>query len=434
MRERDARPSKGRDPWEGEYFIDIQSDSRGRPRPAAGNRPASKKGSVPAKGRGSKAQSRGDPGRRSGQNGRPVERQPAGGRPQSPPRRPLGSPGKRPAQGRERKSQGRPPAGRQYQRRQKKPLGKKARAALGIFTFFATLTAFALLCVFLLFRVSRVEVKGDMIYDEQEILKLCGYQEGENLVFASVEDRQKRLEKELPYIETAKITKHLPGTIRVEITGAKLGACLENGGSWLYLSETGKILDRKAEAPEGVMQVVGIVPKNSALGEPLQLADENQEAAYQEIMKQIVELDAAARFTRLDLTDIYNLRLWYEDRIEFRLGSAADLAYKVGFGYDTVSDTVHKYIGQEEHGVLDLSVAKEVNRSTFTADKPSGSASEKPPEAVSGESENSPEAADNGQQEGNTGGEEEILPQDGGPEDWDGEGETEEDFAGEEEE
>ena len=427
MKERDIRPSRDRDLWEGEYFIDIQSDSRRRPPPATGNRPSTKR-KVSAGDRGTKGQDLSNSQRRSSQTRRPAQMPSTGGKSQRLSVKPSEHPGERRPQGKGRKGETRkrPPADRQYQRRQQRPMGKKARALVGIFTFLITLTAFILLCVFLLFRISRVEVTGDLIYDEQEILKLCGYQGGENLVFAPVEDQQRLLEKELPYIERAKITKHLPGTIRVEITGARLGACLENGGSWLYLSETGKILDRKAEAPEGVMQVVGIVPKDNTLGTHLQLADESQEAAYQEIMEELVKLNAAAQFTKLDLTDIYNLRLWYEDRIEFRLGSAADLAYKVGFGYDTVSDRVHNYIGQEEHGVLDLSVANEANHSTFTADKSGGGASGKADSEESGEVSPEGSTPGAGDQQGENSGEE------GETQDWNGEEETGVAPAGEE--
>ena len=53
---------------------------------------------------------------------------------------------------------------------------------------------------------------------------------------------------------------------------------------------------------------------------------------------------------------------------KFLLGNAADLAYKVEFGYKIASDP--KSIGTQETGTLDLTVANDVKRSTFTADKP----------------------------------------------------------------
>ena len=100
----------------------------------------------------------------------------------------------------------------------------------------------------------------------------------------------------------------------------------------------------------------------------LKLSDANVETVFRQIMAKLVELDAVNKFTKLDLSDLYNIRIWYEGRIQFLLGNAADLAYKVEYGYKIASDP--KSIGTQETGTLDLTVANDVKRSTFTADKP----------------------------------------------------------------
>ena len=60
------------------------------------------------------------------------------------------------------------------------------------------LTAAVLLCVFLLFRVAQIEVTGDQVYSASDILKICGYETGDNLVFLPTKEQEEQLERELP--------------------------------------------------------------------------------------------------------------------------------------------------------------------------------------------------------------------------------------------
>ncbi len=348
---RGNRPPRDMMSWNGEYFIDIDSSSHsGRERVPSGRVPSSegRRNSPARKGELEKRRPR----ESYPSSGRTRPRPPAGGRGGG--RAPSGSSAER------RGSRG--PAA--YQRRQQKPLGKGARRALYFFVLLAVMVAALLLSVFLLFKISQVKVTGDVVYPAQEILRICDYQEGENLVFAPVKEQVNRLKKELPYIEEAQIVKRLPGTIEIRITGAKVSACLESGGAWLYLSQSGKILEKKEEPQAGVLEIRGIEPVDSSPGIVVTPADEAVAEVYREILQKIIGLDTTGRFTRLDLSDLYNISLWYEDRIEFLLGNAADLDYKIEFGLRIAAD--ESSIGPKEHGKLDLTVASDVKRSTFT--------------------------------------------------------------------
>ena len=353
---------RGSDPWQDEYFIDLGASSsaeRNSGRQKAKGRPPVRNPSY------------------SGRDGTAPGRRPARRPGDSAPARPSVRP-PRPEYGESDRARRKPgggesrrrpaPAPARKRRKQKKPMSKKGRAVVYLLTFFGVLTSAVLLCVFLLFRVAQIEVTGDQVYSASDILKICGYETGDNLVFLPTKEQEEQLERELPYIEKAEVRKRLPGTLEISVTAAKVGACIESGGSWLYLSENGKLLERQDKPMAGVMQIVGVTPEDSTLGTGLKLSDANVETVFRQIMAKLVELDAVNKFTKLDLSDLYNIRIWYEGRIQFLLGNAADLAYKVEFGYKIASDP--KSIGTQETGTLDLTVANDVKRSTFTADKP----------------------------------------------------------------
>lgn len=319
------RPS-GRDPLAGETFIDINAHSRSQP---------------------------GGP----GSQGNPPAR-----------RRPPGPPG----------GSGRRPPRREPPRKGRKPLGKTARRVTLLLAVLAMAAVTALLCVFLLFKVSSLQVTGDPVYSQEEVLALCDYAIGDNLLFAPTQSQEERLESQLPYVEDAEVIKHFPNTLEIRITAAQTAASVSSGGGWLYVSSQGKILELGAEPAAATMQVTGFVSTATQPGQYLQAEDATALSALQEILTALTQREMITQCTRLDLTDLYDIRLWYQDRVECKLGSTAELTYKLDFAYDAlINPTTENRIGDKETGVLDLSYAADAHKAGFEAGPvdPEGSAS-----------------------------------------------------------
>lgn len=319
------RPS-GRDPLAGETFIGINAHSRSQP---------------------------GGP----GPQGRPPAR-----------RRPPGPPG----------GSGRRPPRREPPRKGRKPLGKTARRVTLLLAVLAMAAVTALLCVFLLFKVSSLQVTGDPVYSQEEVLALCDYAIGDNLLFAPTQSQEERLESQLPYVEDAQVIKHFPNTLEIRITAAQTAASVSSGGGWLYVSSQGKILELGAEPAAATMQVTGFVSTAAQAGQYLQAEDATALSALQEILTALTDREMITQCTRLDLTDLYDIRLWYQDRVECKLGSTAGLTYKLDFAYDAlINPTTENRVGDKETGVLDLSYAADAHKAGFEAGPvdPEGSAS-----------------------------------------------------------
>lgn len=261
----------------------------------------------------------------------------------------------------------------------RKPMSSGARRAMITVIVMAMAVATAYLAVSMLFKVSEISITGDVAerYSQEQILQICEYQIGDNLVFLSTKDKARELEEQLPYVGKAEIVRHLPGTVEIRLTAAKAAASVSHNGSWLYISSTGKILEEQTSPLAGALQVLGLPLENPILGQLLG-AGEPAEAstapaeesgsgddvfrAYETILEKLDELEAAGDFTLLDLRDLSNIRLLYQDRVEFQLGSAVELGYKVEFGYSkAVPD-----LGPKEKGVLDLSYADQTSKAYFT--------------------------------------------------------------------
>lgn len=319
-----------RDPWEGVEFIDI--NTRPGEAPPRQEAPRPRRASPPG----------------PSARGRPSREPPRPRRPRAPQERP----------------------------RARKPMGKGSRRFLLVFTLLCMAAVTAFLCVFLLFKVRAIQVTGDLVYDEATVLDICGYELGDNLALLTTGSQEQALEDQLPYVQEAQILRHFPSGLEIHLTAARDAACVENGGQWFTVSYEGKLLEELSAPKEGVMQVTGLALQDPAPGRELQAQDEGVQAAFEAILAELADWDAAGDFTALDLSDLYNITMNYQGRVVFQLGSTVELAYKVDFGLRTVTNP--EKIDSDAAGTLNLTVAPESKKSFFTAASPGTQATPAP--------------------------------------------------------
>lgn len=258
-------------------------------------------------------------------------------------------------------------------------MSRGARKAFStvIVLLMAGITVF--LAVFLLFKISEIEVTGDIIdgLDSSTVIEICGYEIGDNLVLAPTADKEEQLKKQVPYIADVKISRHLPGTLEINLTAAQVAACMTNGSEWLYVSAEGKILEKQSAPKSGVMQIIGLQAATGEPGEYVIVEEDNAQLAYTTILSALADLGTGSDFTKLDLSDLSNITMLYQDRIEFKLGNVLELEYKISLGCRSVTE-----LAAGEQGVMDLSGADETKRAVFTAGTVEPSASSQQPEST----------------------------------------------------
>ena len=181
-----------------------------------------------------------------------------------------------PQEGRRRPPPERP--ARKPGKKRRGPLGPGKRLLILIVCILLMAAITAAFCIFLVFKVAEIQVTGDSVYSAQEITDLCGYEIGENLVFLTTEDREQRLESQLPYVQEAQITRHLPNTLEIHITGAQVQASVETAGGWLWVSDQGKILELGTAPAEGTMMIRGYPSLTSQPGQFLSAEDQTLQA------------------------------------------------------------------------------------------------------------------------------------------------------------
>ena len=93
------------------------------------------------------------------------------------------------------------------------------------------------------FRVSTVEITGDSPYTEEEIRRVSGVEQGDNLFTLNKYQISSRIYTQLPYIGTVNFERKYPDTFVIHVTASVPVAWIESGGSRWLMDTDCKLLE-----------------------------------------------------------------------------------------------------------------------------------------------------------------------------------------------
>ena len=211
-----------------------------------------------------------------------------------------------------------------------------------------------------IFAVSDIYATGSVYYDKEEIAEASGIKKGDNLIFLDTQTAEKKICCELPYVESAKVIKSMPNSVKIETQIAKLRASLVNNGEYFLINKDFKILEKKLEPTPEIIDVTGAKFSISEANEII-FEDKDDKKIIDEALNSF-ETNSLYGLKQLDISDKNNITANYDGRVTINFGGKRDLDYKAL----TAHELLTKKIREEENGTLDLSKLGENNRSYFT--------------------------------------------------------------------
>lgn len=219
------------------------------------------------------------------------------------------------------------------------------------------------------FKVEVVKVSGMEKYSAWDIREASGIQNGENLLTLNKAKAGGNIRALLPYVDTVKIGIKLPDTVNIEITELTVVYAIEDtDGGWWLMNSNGVVVEQINDTiADTYTRITGVQLEAAAVGqraiaaEPEQptmeateetaeeeTTEEETEATQSLLLQEPVtvfasqQLDAATAILRslesggiiggvtvVDVTDIFDLQLWYEGRYQVFLGDESRLDYKI---------------------------------------------------------------------------------------------------------
>ncbi len=236
----------------------------------------------------------------------------------------------------------------------KKPLSKKQRkfknvfmavsVALGVFVigFVLSLTV--------LFRCERIIVEGVTRYDEKAIISASSLDYGQNIFLADRAKASEKIEGKYPYIEEAEIHLSIPNALKIKVTEATPKYYIQDGTRYYIISKNSKLLEEVIERDQDIPTIIGCKLKNPKVGETVDVENSKVITVLNEVADSMTA-NAVTGIKEINLSDMSNIELNYENRITIVIGMPDDINYKIR----TAMTIIHTKLSEADNGRLNCS-------------------------------------------------------------------------------
>lgn len=194
------------------------------------------------------------------------------------------------------------------------------------FLIIVLLCVAATLSLTVFFPIENLSASGSAVYTSEQILKASEVEKGDNLFATSRSQTEERLKEKLPYIDSVRLERVLPGTLKITVTDAEEYACLCVDGRYYTVSQSGWVLKENSQIPENLFCVFGLKAE-CEVGSAVAVASDGASALVERIVTALKQSKLNINF--VDITDNVTLSLKVEGRFEVNLGTANNIEEKI---------------------------------------------------------------------------------------------------------
>lgn len=211
----------------------------------------------------------------------------------------------------------------------------RSRGFLAKLLTLVAIVAAAVFGVTVFFQVNTFEIHGVENYSEDAVIIASGIELGQSILLVDKSKVASRINTRLPYVQSVQIERRLPGTVVITVTEGKAAASVrsEYDEYWL-IDDKGKLMEQVNEdRAASVMQISGVSALLPVAGDQIRLSQEDQQRldVALELLQQLERYDLAGRIVSIDVTQLYNIVMYYTDQFEIQLGSTEELDYKIKY-------------------------------------------------------------------------------------------------------
>jgi cell division protein FtsQ len=208
----------------------------------------------------------------------------------------------------------------------------------------------AVLSVTVFWSATAITVTGLAPYSPDEISAVAGVKISDNLLRVDIKKAETAVLETFPYIESVSVNREFPSVISIQVTPARPAYQLEGEKGVVLVSENGRVLETAAGQSGDLPLIMGVAAVNPVPCKQLEVADSEIGALARYIMSELIGNDYK-NVDWLDVSLIYDIRVKVEGRLLLKVGSSADLPYKLAYA----KRVIDLKIEPDAVGVLDLS-------------------------------------------------------------------------------
>lgn len=197
-----------------------------------------------------------------------------------------------------------------------------------------------ILALTLFFKVETVTVDGQSRYTNSQLLETAGIEQGDNLFLLPARRIRKRMFDEYPYLDTVRIERKPPNSVAIHVEDAIPAAAVGSGTTYYYMDAGGKLLEQVTMAQLGDIPVVtGVTIEGGEVGRKLNMRRDERLQQLTVLLTALEEQGLMAQVDFINLSDMSNVRIGYNDHMYIRFGTMDQLDYKMRFAKKFIDET-----------------------------------------------------------------------------------------------
>ena len=210
------------------------------------------------------------------------------------------------------------------------------------------------------FSIKNISIQGDSEYSEAEIISAGEVGIGSSMLFLNSKNIENKIYKSLANIDEVKISKKFPNKLIVSVEEAIPAYHLKVENEYFVISSKNKFLMKSLEVPQDTIGVIGLEAEIKNNGK-VEYKDAEKWQLFEEILSSFKN-KGLENINEVDISDLQNIILIYENRLKINIGNKEDIDYKIL----TLKEIIDNKISKTEKGVLNLKDLKAENRTYFT--------------------------------------------------------------------
>lgn len=209
-----------------------------------------------------------------------------------------------------------------------------------------------LLSIKIFFQISDIQVEGNVLYSEGDVINASGLRVGGSSLTVSNWLIAHRIRSELPGIASARVMLTIPDTLHIRVSETPALAVLETEAGPILLSRECKVVSGFNGDEEELVRIRGVSPVSTDVGELLGVSTgESAKLTYLQGLLPALERENLLGIVQdIDISNVSDLHFRYQGRFTVRLGGQDKLLSKL----DLLRRLVQE-LNIGDSGILDLS-------------------------------------------------------------------------------
>ena len=234
---------------------------------------------------------------------------------------------------------------RKLKRRQKKQL-----AFLTFVVLIASVIAIVLLTP--IFEVQKIEVRGNSVLKDEEVVRASGIVEGINIFGVNLGEAKENL-KNLGYVESVKVKRALPSTVEITVVEEVGVGYIKAKDGYVIITADGRCIDiddglsgkkgsKKTASLPKLPLIKGLKNVKYKVGNLLKSEDESQLNALISCLHEFSKYGYIFDMREIDVTDLSDIKFYYRSKeLCVTIGSPEKIGYKI-VDLDKITHEIYK--------------------------------------------------------------------------------------------